>query len=76
MSLFTNPTLTPVEPPTFAALAWPLLIGAAVALLDVVGPPSPVPVGTIAGGSLAAGGVVGWFWRRARARAAAVPGRS
>ena len=73
MSLLSTPPVTPIEPPTLTALAWPLLIGAAIALVfDVAGPPSPVPIGAIAGGALAAGGVVGWLWRRSRARAAAI----
>ena len=73
MSLFSTPT-EHVEPPPRSALAVPLLVGAAICLayavtgrLDSV--MERVPVGLIAGGAYAVGGVAGWFWRRARARA-------
>ena len=69
MSLFSTPT-TKIEAPSVTALVWPLLIGAAIALVFSFGQ-QEVPVGLIAGGAFALGGVMGWLWRRSRARAAA-----
>ena len=72
MSLFSEPVVH-VEPPTRAALAVPLLIGAAIAIADTAvrhftSTSHQVPVGLISGGAIALGGVVGWFWQGARAR--------
>ena len=51
------------------------MIGAAIVLADtligrLVGVAERAPVGLIAGGAIALGGVVGWLWRRSRARQA------
>ena len=75
MSLFPTPP-APIEPPSTRALIIPLLIGAAIVLADIAierltGVAERAPVGVIAGGSFALGGVVGWLWRRSRARASA-----
>jgi hypothetical protein len=75
MSLFPTPP-APVEPPSIRVLIIPLLIGAAIFLADTMiwrlaGVTMRAPVGLIAGGSIALGGVVGWLWRRALARASA-----
>jgi hypothetical protein len=73
MSLFAEPAAH-VDPPTRTALILPFLVGAAVFLGDIAitwltSTPERLPVGLIGGGAIALGGVVGWLWRRSRARA-------